>query len=181
MPMVLIESVAEFADRQVGRGGQHLLLKMGPGRWLLPNGAAVANSHTGGDHLKAEPPDDPTERLKLRLEYARELCARYEAAFGALKNAITGNGYFDWKPLYGPDPGEPRLALLQIRELAKDARRKLSALLAEFEALPGVIAQRKKEKEFEEFKQKQELARQRFLEEINAITLDQTFQQQELT
>jgi hypothetical protein len=177
MPLV-IELEHEFIARHGGDTFAGQRVSIGPGQWCFADGAMLTQHGTNAP-MHVEPPENLRQRLELRRRYHNARKVTFEQAFAALKNALLGNGVsFSWHPDYGPDPGGGKPALLQLRALAADQRKRVAALDAEIFNLPENVARRAYDAEQREWREQEEAKRQAFISEIMGINLEpaETFQ-----
>ena len=116
MPIV-IELPEEFIARHRGDTFAGQKVQTGTGQWLLADGASIQQMGTNTP-LHVEPPPGVRELLELRRKYHSARAVLFEQAFAAMKNARLGNGVsFSWHPDYGPNPGDGKAGLFQLRRL----------------------------------------------------------------
>ena len=136
MPMILVESPQEFAQRHGNDSIEISRWRDGErsptGRWLFGDGA-----QTTYDGTRSEPPEDPSELLRLRRLYVSEQLERATSEFNSLKSECSEQAALSAKysNLPSVDPGVVE-ELKSIKVRVDQYRAELQRLDAQLEQTP---------------------------------------------
>lgn len=172
MPKV-IELPGEFRERH---GNEFVRIKEGRVE-LFADGAKIQHHEYYYDaDMMIEPPTDPKANLEARRLYQQSKAEIFERAFAGLRKALLGETPLAWKwdeKTLGPPPDDRdgKAALQLLKSWVHRHREAVAVINAEIDALPEVIAARKKAAEMAELDAEIRQRQDKEYSEIKAIEL----------
>jgi len=160
---ITIESYYEFAQRHGNR-------PLNCGSVTLFADGAMVSPHDDRD--RQEPPADPVENLRLRLQYWRQAVKRSSADFEALRGQCSQQA--ELAARYSNLPGPPNEAMADLHKLRSAVllcREKVDELEREIAAKVGSDPERKRLQFRVQYEREQQAAAAALLGEIASINI----------